>query len=373
MTRKFLVMLVIASLSGCGGREENSIGERDELENIKDLLSAAPRSVVDLDASDSSTVYPEMVIGGISDSQRDEVYLASPVGTFSCAESLYVCDRLAQGIIVVEKKSGRIVRKIGRKGHGPTEFIAPYQIAGNDSIILVYDFGNSRVQLFSHLFKYIASLPASFPPVGTSIGASNDKLIIRGNFADTTLISVRSSSVPFPRLRSFLPRIVPNGKQPSAKNNIRFSVNRSGWICVGYPSTPFVFVFDPSGRLSSTIELRGNLVERLRGPVKIQASGGIPVRVLIFALLIQENLDIILASGSEILFMKRRGEFYEMSRRYLLRHRNAQIESESTMIVSSHILLDEGKLYVCNPLDSHVEIFSLEQAKSTSISSSQPQ
>ena len=80
--------------------------------------------------------------------------------------------------------TGKFIRKIGRTGQGPGEFIGPkHLITGVDGIIYVFDIGTERVSIFSKDGDFIKSLRIEFGTISPTI-YDTDKIII--NISATT-------------------------------------------------------------------------------------------------------------------------------------------------------------------------------------------
>jgi hypothetical protein len=343
--------LVIGLLLGCSNSQQGKPSIAVMAKNIDDLINTAPKSVIDLDQMEGETIYPSLVIGGDTvevEAGAKEVFLAQPVASIVMNDSIYICD-FQQNVIIVADSNGRLIRKIGRAGQAPGEFIRPAYIAKNEKLVLVSDLGNARAQIFDHTFSYITSIPAASPPT-PSIAISNVHLFMHSAaLQDSHLVEVYEARLPFQRLYTFVPRIIPYGQQPSAMNILNLAINKTGDLCLGYMPLPYLFVFDAAGRQYATIEFNGKTVELLDKPLRVRTSGGIPVRPFISGLAVLDDQSIVLGNLSVLYLLKRQANGNFILRRKLnLHYSNHKMEPEDEDIPIYSIFVDKNKLYI-NP------------------------
>lgn len=342
--KKFCMLLTVILAFSTGGCSKKRGDQRPSISQIagslKEIINAAPKSIVDLDALPAEPIYPELIMGGETVAVgKGKLFLAYPTTCVAEGDSLYISDKANNAIIVADEK-GNLIRKIGRLGRGPGEFSDPWQIGAiGDKGFAVCDARNGRLQIFDRQFRYVASLPTEFAPVFTAAAAGDgQRLFVHGNFHDSVLIHVYKAEKPFEHLFSLLPA----SHLPHDYKNARFAVNKHGWLCAGYTALPYLFVFDSLLHQRSTIELKGKPVDELNEPPPRRLrtpSGRAPVRMFIFGLSLLEDGTIILAAGGgDLYFLCEEGGKY-----YLLKH--FHIAFDDKLYVSA-IDCSRDRLYV---------------------------
>ncbi|MDZ7392440.1 MAG: 6-bladed beta-propeller [candidate division KSB1 bacterium] len=326
--RAMAVVLGLAILVGCCSREEARPSVAEYAKRLKPLLEAAPKSVIDLDGVEPEVIYPDLVIPRDTTQKEGGLFLAQPSGILVLRDSIYITDAKDHCIKVADME-GNLIRTIGRRGQGPGEFNQPWEIVANDSFVFVYDVGNSRVQIFAHDFRYVASLPALYmllPPVG-GLAAGNRNLLVHGFVTDSMLVRVYRAQRPFSLCYAFLPLVVPYRRQPRVMNSVALASTPDGRFCVGFVCLPYALVFDSTGTQVATLEFRGRAVKRLDEPVSAKRLAGVPPgagrRRFMGSIRIEGNWGVrtLVISGpdvADLLFLQRHGESYRLEKRLRL-------------------------------------------------------
>lgn len=321
MNRNLLIAVLgaCALVAGCSHKEQPKGSIAEYAKSLEGVIAAAPKSVIDLDAIEPETVYPDLVIPSDTLSKEGGLFLASPQNLVVIGDSLYISDRMNHGIVVANR-DGKLIRLIGREGQGPGEFARPWEIAANDRFILVHDEGNSRVQIFDHAFHYISSIPAFCHPTNGALAASDRRIFVQGS--DTNLVQVYEAREPFRLEYSFMPLVVPPHQQPMAMNSVLIATTRDGPFCIGYQCLPYLFVFDSTGKQFASIEFRGKEVDKLDQPVHkgYKASmGAVWVRIFISGLtILPDNTVLMGISGGGVLVLTYREGKYSLRKRLQL-------------------------------------------------------
>jgi hypothetical protein len=89
------------------------------------------------------------LVGSVELQESDSLYLARPTALVPSAQhGTFVADMFFQRIILFDAR-GRPVLQIGRKGHGPGEFVDVARLGMlGDSVLFAIDYGTRRLQLF---------------------------------------------------------------------------------------------------------------------------------------------------------------------------------------------------------------------------------
>lgn len=96
--------------------------------------------------------------GSLGESPPDEFGRITAVSTDKTG-TLWVADALSHDIRVFDTQ-GALVRRIGREGQGPGEFLSVYSLAWVDDVLLALDLGNGRVAEISESGEWLGTRPA---------------------------------------------------------------------------------------------------------------------------------------------------------------------------------------------------------------------
>ncbi len=83
---------------------------------------------------------------------------------------------------------GQLLKKTGRKGQGPGEFLAPRYVYSTEKLIYVSDQYNPKIQVFDKNLNYEYSIPISVP-------VSDFSVLSTGNIAVATLSTIKAGRI----------------------------------------------------------------------------------------------------------------------------------------------------------------------------------
>jgi len=91
------------------------------------------------------------------DMEEEDIYLWSPLRIFQdFSGNIYVSDQKIHAVMCFDS-SGKFIRKIGKQGQGPGDFLTPSAVVVTKDYIVVRDIGNSRFQYLDLVGKYLRS------------------------------------------------------------------------------------------------------------------------------------------------------------------------------------------------------------------------
>lgn len=278
---RLILLMAVVVLVGCSNAETPHTGLIDI--DLPESLLGGEQVAVDLDSAELVELAPDRTIGGAADSTG--LYLAEPTDVITVGDSVYVADIKHHAIMVADRQ-GRLVRRIGRKGQAPGEFIEPARLTANDRHVFVYDHGNRRVQVFDHQFGYVRSIPHGFLWLGRTVVADDNRLFLPGSaISDSLMIEVYTAKQPFQKKAALMPRLLSPGQQPIALNDALVTTSGSG-VCGVYIGLPYVFCFDDRLAHQRTFVFKGGPVETLNNPIpgQMEFSGGNTTAVMPFVM-----------------------------------------------------------------------------------------
>lgn len=314
MRNLFVLAALVMCCCGCGKRSSDLGMVAGHLEL---LVNGAPKSVVDIDEMKDDDSAVMRVIGRdfSEENLRTDLFLGAASSSCVVGDFLYICDRLNDCITIADS-NGTLLKRIGRHGKAPGEFISPVNIAARNEAIFVYEFGNTRIQIFDARFKYLSSIPAAYNFLTGSLSASRDMIYVHGSFSDTVLLKAYETTPPFAFKYSLMPLLTPRTGKSLAFNAVKFSANEEGYLCVGYTALPYLFIFDPQRNQKATIEFTGKSVEGLLEAPKGLTTSGMPVRIFIGGLSLLPDGRVIFSEGKRVLLLENRKGNYVLTRTF---------------------------------------------------------
>jgi hypothetical protein len=354
------IVIILSLFFGCRGKLKNS--EIVLSEDLQRLISSTPRTLIDIEQVPAKTIYPTDSICGVAQEKNraNGLYLGMPASFIVKKDTFYICDRANNYVLVVDRQ-GNPIRTIGRKGKGPSEFVMPTQIVASDSLILVYDFGNARVQVFSPTFEYRYSVVASFPPTGPSIFAASNKLFIRSRPRESNVIAAYNlNETIFPKY-SFLPNpFAAYDASSIAMENVKFSGDGRGIICAAFVTLPYLFLFGEDGTPLHVIELKGRDVERIIRANSENQDTPRKVTFLFNSLRMTEEGSIGIIAGSSFYLISKNEGGYFLSKRLNLRSKPSTAGEDLAGIPISDFSIKGQTLYIADVGRSAILKFSME-------------
>ena len=175
-------------------------------------------------------------------------------------------------IIIVSRKenclllldlNGKVKGIIGREGAGPKEFRRPSHI--------VNDFGNSRVQVFNHKFKYIRSMPLSLYPTTKKIAVNNNFLFANTNTTVPYVIETYSlKDLSFNESQVFHSKFgyFKDLNKYNQVYEMRVDIS-ANYTIVSNAGLPYFYIFDSNCKPLYSVHLKLKAYERLKndGPI----------------------------------------------------------------------------------------------------------
>ncbi len=165
------------------------------------------------------------------------------VGVISDSDSyIYVTDNMDYSLKKFDDQ-GNLIKKTGRKGQGPGEFLAPRYLGISNEFLYVTDQFKSEIQVFDKNLNYSRSLPISMPVSDLKV-LSDDKIAV------TTISMAKTGRIFIFNSKGKIKRelLYSDKKSPLMMDNVNFDFDSQGNLYVVYNYQDKVEKFDPEGR-----------------------------------------------------------------------------------------------------------------------------
>lgn len=165
------------------------------------------------------------------------------VGVISDSDSfIYVTDNMDYSLKKFNDQ-GNLIKKTGRKGQGPGEFLAPRYLGISNEFLYVTDQFKSEIQVFDKNLNYSRSVPISMPVSDLKV-LSDDKIAVTTiSMAKTGRIFIFDSKGKIKRELQYS-----NKKSPLMMENVNFDFDSQGNLYLVYNYQDKIEKFDPKGR-----------------------------------------------------------------------------------------------------------------------------
>ena len=219
---------------------------------IDSLLAAAPQTLIDMDALEPETWYPDKAVAQATDS-----FALGEVFSFTIAkDSLFIADFVNSNLYTAGL-GGPLQRRFGLKGEGPLEYNYPAGIQFNGTYFFVAN--SSGTKVLSDELTYVATIPlwegSMFPP--NPLAVSTSHLYGACSRSNPLRVCPRSSEPPFEEVAPFLPSV--GTSEPNFNNTIHLAAAPNGrYVLAAFGSLPYVFVFNGAHEHIHTIRFYGS-------------------------------------------------------------------------------------------------------------------
>lgn len=174
-----VLFATLAGLTACGAGDSSSVGAwRGEIVEIEGVeVVRHPGSPL----FDSSEVEVLEVWRAPSEAEGAEHGVwEQPIVVRASSDRVYVLDRMAHRVYVVEGADGRWVAGFGRRGRGPGELERPFGLALVDSGVVVGNSGRASLERFTADGEYEGSI--RLDAVAFGVEAFGERLLVSGLF-----------------------------------------------------------------------------------------------------------------------------------------------------------------------------------------------
>jgi len=172
-------------------------------------------------------------------------------------KQIYVSDAMDYSLKKFDPQ-GKLLKKTGRRGQGPGEFLAPRFLDSSEKYLYVIDQNLPGIQVFNKNLEFIFRLPLKLPVVDFKV-LSDDEIAV------ASLLSNRSGAIYIIDAEGEVIRSIQftDKKSPFMMDLVSFDIGVSGHLYLAYTFQDKVEKFDAQGKkLWSQKLLKVNKVER---------------------------------------------------------------------------------------------------------------
>ncbi len=192
---------------------------------------------------------------------KNGIYLWRPFEMISLLNgNILVNDQKACQILMFDKQ-GNFIKKIGKKGQGPGEFLNPYCMSATSELFIVGDNGNMTLQFFDLKGNYIRSLRIFKSYIDIAI--SKEELI----YAVPLRIDPRSPLVDVLDINGQLLNSFGEARFEGEKSNwqipnmIKIAINDRDELFIAYIYFPLVCKYSKEGKLLAEYKLEHEVMK----------------------------------------------------------------------------------------------------------------
>lgn len=172
-------------------------------------------------------------------------------------KQIYVSDAMDYSLKKFDPQ-GKLLKKTGRRGQGPGEFLAPRFLDSSEKYLYVIDQNLPGIQVFNKNLEFIFRLPLQLPVVDIKV-LSDDEIAV------ASLLSNRSGAIYIIDAEGEVIRSIQftDKKSPFMMDLVSFDIGVDGHLYLAYTFQDKVEKFDAQGKkLWSQKLLKVNNVER---------------------------------------------------------------------------------------------------------------
>lgn len=158
------------------------------------------------------------------------------------AQNIYVTDNMDYSLKKFDVK-GKLLKKTGRKGQGPGEFLAPRYIDCTEISIYVSDEYNPKIQVFDNDINYSHSIPIPMP-------VSDFSILPKEEIAVATLSTRKSGRIYIFNSTGKILREIQysNEELPLLMDMVNFEFDSQGNLVIVYNYQDKIEKFNPEGK-----------------------------------------------------------------------------------------------------------------------------
>lgn len=203
-------------------------------------------------------------------------------------QNIYVTDALDYSLKKFDS-AGRLVKKAGRKGQGPGEFLAPRYLDSTKGFIYVSDQFIPKIQVFDKNLNYRHSVPISIP-------VSDFSVLSSGEIAVASLSSVKSGRIFIFDSEGKLDHELQysDEKLPLMMDMVNFVFGPQGHLYLVYNYQDKTEKFDPEGKKLWSRNLLG--VKKVKK--EEIASFVLPSKLIYKDIVLDDSENIFILGGS---------------------------------------------------------------------------
>ena len=276
-----LIFTVMVFAVSCNGNKEGNGNKNvadltrqlSYADNIKDFINEVEVSEINLDEMKADTLRPVQIIGEEElNKNKNKIFLISAVDCAIARDSIYIVD-LRQKCVVVADKNGKLVRRIGREGKGPGEFMLPTCIANNQNYFAISDAQQWTTSIYDNRFNFLRTVKSGDRTTDKNIGFSEKYLYCKTSLfrkeTNLDVFSLGKKSLGKLVTTIKFPMLVKPQQKDTPMNASTFAVNDSGYIFYSYIGMPWLFIYNPIHKHIASIKFNADFIVKSLKSIKI--------------------------------------------------------------------------------------------------------
>ena len=235
---------------------------------IDSLLAAAPQTLIDMDAQEPETWYPDRPVAQATES----LALGSSFSFTIAQDSVFIAD-YSHSNLYAAGLDGPLIRRFGLKGKGPLEYNFPSGIVFDGTYFFVAQ--TSGIKVLSDDLSYVSTIPATDLAVWmpfNSVAASTSYLYAACSTGSPDRVCPHRSEAPFEAGAPFLPSL--GILQPNLDGLVFLAAAPNGrYVVAAFGSLPYLFVYNGAHEHIHTIRFYGSDIREHANNYEIREPG----------------------------------------------------------------------------------------------------
>lgn len=342
----------ILILLGCATKRSRKIPETSN-QFLSRYLTEAPTTILSMDnlAIDTLHIRAKDILGQKhAPSLSDSAFIGGITGMVKIENRLYVADNKRECLWMVKSNDGRLIRKIGRKGKGPGEFVSLQGIYKNSRRVFTIDMGTARINVYDQQLRYKTSFSNEFSGLQMGMAVTDSLLFLPTGYSRDSLFRLRRAVAPFTKLTYILPKIVGQNIELRNYNLYNIDSDQKGGFVFGFAGLPYLLIYNKQLEHVHTLWLRLDR-DKDRELIPLEPTinkEGNKYKTLAFfsGIFLMNNGAMIMLRNGNLYFISYLNHKYRLSRILYLKWQDPRLkEGRPHHLYVSNVLVDHDTLY----------------------------
>lgn len=260
-----------------------------ESNQLNDLINISKISTINTESIKTDTVFVEEHISFESSVFLDNKVFVTDLIGINITESNSVIFNRNFPFIINHNEDSDSLKVIGKEGKGPNEYSEIKNVVISENYNYAVDPSNSRISKLDKNFDFInvfTNEKIDFQTSQSEYSIFKDDLVLPIKNNEKYLAGIFNNKNGALKA-SFLPRLIPIGKQPAAVNNYKISSSKNGKMGLAYFGLPYIILFDENLKAVQTIIIQSEEIKEKTSslkPIEDNSGLGVGVSQIIFGI-----------------------------------------------------------------------------------------